>query len=159
MCGLYMPPFPSLICTFPSHLSPLHVLCTVLFCTVLQEEQILYAGLDAWILTQLFDSILMTSELSMNSDIKSVVRSLCKEYYVSVPDPLKNFIVSTDIPEERTTPFSVTLDDLNKISRKNNGELGGENDDVIVMKKSLPLNAMKMRELNMPKKWEPQRLQ
>jgi hypothetical protein len=119
----------------------------------------LYAGLDAWILTQLFDSILMTSEIGMKSDMKNIVRNLCKEYYVSVPEPLKNFIVSTDIPEERTTPFSVTLDDLNNIGRKNNAESGGGNDDVIVMKKSLPLNAMKMRELNMPKKWEPELLQ
>lgn len=90
--------------------------------------------------------------------MKNIIRGLCKDYYVSVPDPLKNFIVSTDVPEERTGPFAVTLDDLNKNNRKNSAESGDKNNDVIVMKKSLPLNAMKMREMNMPKKWEPELL-
>lgn len=88
----------------------------------------------------------------MKTDMKNIVRSLCKEYHVTLPDPVKNFIVSTDIPEEHVQ-HSVSYD------RRLNAPTGPEAVDAIVMKKSLPLNAMKMRELNMPKKWEPELLQ
>ena len=60
----------------------------------------MYAGMDAWILTQLFDSILMTSEIGMKSDMKSIVKSVSREYYVTLPIPLNHFRVSTDVPDE-----------------------------------------------------------
>ena len=34
--------------------------------------------------------------------MKKVVKNLCKEYYLTVPDPIQNFIVSTAVGEERT---------------------------------------------------------
>ena len=56
--------------------------------------------MDAWILTQLFDSILMTSEIGMKNDMKSVVRSVAREYHVTLPVPLDHFRVSTDVRDE-----------------------------------------------------------
>ena len=102
----------------------------------------MYAGMDAWILTQLIDSILTQSAiLNTNNDMKKVVKSLCREYYLTVPDPIKNFIVSTAVGEERT---------VNTIMIKDNND----NKNDIITPKSLPLRAMMMRELNMPKNWD-----
>ena len=44
----------------------------------LSHEQVMYAGMDAWILTQLFDSLLLLSDISMKNDMKKTVKSLCK---------------------------------------------------------------------------------
>ena len=112
----------------------------------------MYAGIDAWILTRLFDSIIKQSGiLNINDAGKKTVKSLCKEYSITVPDPVKNFIVSTAVPDERTKN---TIN--SKVTNENKNEFrNSENsNDNIIMQKSLPLNAMKMRELGMPKNWE-----
>ena len=113
----------------------------------------MYAGMDAWILTRLFDSIIKQSGiLNINDAAKKTVKILCKEYSITVPDPVKNFIVSTGVPEERTKN---TIN--SKETNENKNELRSNennNDNSIIMQKSLPLNVMKMRELGMPKNWE-----
>ena len=87
----------------------------------------------------------------MKNDMRKIVKTLCKEYYVDVPEPIKNYIVSTAIPEERTHLNSILLSDRKEVENSINNN-GVEN--TVIMQKSLPLNAMKMKEINMPKSWE-----
>ena len=113
----------------------------------------MYAGIDAWILTRLFDSIIKQSGiLNINDAGKKTVKSLCKEYSITVPDPVKNFIVSTAVPDERTKNTINSKETNENKNEFRNSE--NSNDNMIIMQKSLPLNAMKMRELGMPKNWE-----
>ena len=138
----------------------------------------MYAGMDAWILTQLFDSLLMTSEIGMKSDMKSVVRSVARAYNVTLPVPLNHFRVSTDVPDE------IAMAEANKETNKKNTKNGmsdknmkkeehskeedenhkkienipihnddSDSNDIVIMQKSLPLKAMVFKELNMSKKW------
>lgn len=150
--------------------------------------------MDAWILTQLFDSILMTSEIGMKNDMKSVVKSVSREYHVTLPVPLNHFRVSTDVPDEiamaavnkkieREGKVDVKMmknvkkkeksnkSDNNFLENNNeNNEKSGDcndndnnsnsnsnsknNDDIVIMQKSLPLKAMVFKESNMSKKWD-----
>ena len=141
----------------------------------LSYEQVMYAGMDAWILTQLFDSLLLLSDISMKNDMKKTVKSLCKEYTVNIPDPIKNFIVSTAVREDSAKFDALFLsnsieendsdiDDINSSNNNNDDNISGSsnNDSEVeniivtekVMEKSLPLNAMRMKENNMPPIWE-----
>lgn len=126
--------------------------------------------MDAWILTQLFDSILMTSEISMKNEMKSVVKSVSREYHVTLPVPLNHFRVSTDIPDEiameaankknemgakmiKKLKAKEKSDDYNDDNNSNSNSSSKNNDDTVIMQKSLPLKAMVFKEINMPKKW------
>ena len=143
----------------------------------------MYAGMDAWILTQLFDSILMTSEIGMKSDMKSVVRTVSREYHVTLPVPLNHFRVSTDIPDEIAMAEAKTQnkidgkmvkniekkekrkqkDENNEDNSNHNNSDNAKKDDnecdsnngsgSVIMQKSLPLKAMVFKEINMSKKW------
>jgi hypothetical protein len=56
----------------------------------------IYTGMDALILIQLFDSILHKSfEIKIKNNMKDIVKSICKTYFISVPDIIPNFLVST----------------------------------------------------------------
>ena len=97
--------------------------------------------MDAWILTQLFDSILMTSEIGMKSDMKSVVKSVSREYHVTLPVPLNHFRVSTDVPDEiamaaanKKTEMEGKIDvkmmkNLKKKEKRNQDNDGNKNDN------------------------------
>ena len=138
----------------------------------LLEEQITYAGIDAWILTRLFDSLIHTSEIGKkgNMELQKSIRSLCKEYQVTLPEPIKNFLVRTDVPEDDVLTMKKMneneMKDKNKDKAKNEEERDtdrekGKERGISVgaatktMRSSLPLNAMKVKELNMSKQWTP----
>jgi hypothetical protein len=114
----------------------------------------MYAGMDAWILTQLFDSILMTSEIGMKNDMKNVVRSVAREYHVTLPVPLDHFRVSTDVRDEiAMAQMKNKNEDIDLIEIKVNKKVkkekrkhkhGSNEDDKIVLDNSDDNNGTKI---------------
>ena len=131
----------------------------------------IYAGIDAWILTRLFDSLLHTSEIGKKGtvDLLKSIRSLCKEYHVTIPEPVKNFLVRTDVPEDDLLTMRIMNEEMKHengeerdADRDRDTEKDGEKEigDFVgvakkAMRSSLPLNAMKVKELPMSKQWIP----
>ena len=92
---------------------------------------------------------------------------------MNIPDPIKNFIVSTAVREDSAKFDALFLsnsieenegdsNDINISENNDNDNIGSNNDSEVeniiviekVMEKSLPLNAMRMKENNMPPIWE-----
>jgi hypothetical protein len=62
--------------------------------------------MDALILIQLFDSILNKSfEIKIKNNMKDTVKSLCKTYFINVPDIIPNFLVSTVSKKIKVLPL------------------------------------------------------
>jgi hypothetical protein len=62
--------------------------------------------MDALILIQLFDSILNKSfEIKIKNNMKDTVKSICKTYFIHVPDIIPNFLVSTVSKKIKVLPL------------------------------------------------------